>query len=146
MPAFPSPTFPSVTFLMPPFSFLGGGGGVWMLLSPSFYLLPFPQPRPSSSASLSGREVPYPIYAFGKRAPNETPCRWLQKGIAWHHRVCIRPLVEGFGDLPLCFAEPESWDCLTLSWTLGTFGTLQPWGACGRQGPEKGDGWTCLGH
>lgn len=38
----------------------GGGGGIWMFLSPSFYLLSFSQPKPSSSALSWGHEAPTP--------------------------------------------------------------------------------------
>lgn len=80
----------------------GGGGSAWMLLSPSFHLLPFS----STQASLSATPLPVEREPLGKL--HAGGCR----GTAWHHRVCSRPLSERVLDLSLYFAKPESWDCL----------------------------------
>lgn len=117
---------------MPPFFFLGSGGGAWMFLFPSFHLLPCLQSKPSPLASLV--DVP-PSLGLWKGSSQGNHC-WPQRH-SLHHQLCLRLLAEVFGDLSLCFAKPESWDCLIISRAPGTFGSLQAWVPVGGRGLER---------
>lgn len=121
-------------FSMPPFFFLGSGGGACMFLFPSFHLLPFLQSKPSPLASLW--TCP-PVWVW--KGSSQGNCRRLQRH-SLHHQLCIRRLAEVFGDLSVCVLPNLSPG--TASSSPGHLGLriLTGLGCLREAGDWKGDG------
>lgn len=90
----------------------------------------FPQPKPSSVPSMPGKRP-------------QGNCGWLQRGTAHTTGFASGPWLRVFGPVSVCFARPESWDCLAISRAPGTFQIFTGLVCLQEAGGWKGDEQTC---